>query len=120
MSRRNSLNVSESRGCLVLIQIEQEKIRDRQIIETIRNMGVLTDTVQRIAKNQMRPDIRVVQRFYPCMIAGQEKLPSWRIPDAKSEIAEQMLHTVLLPYNVSVENQLDVSSIGRDLAALSF
>src|SRR5207302_10467624 len=47
------------------------------------------------------------------------KTPSWRIPDAKSEIAEQVFHTVLLPYAIGEQNQFDVRSIGRDLASVS-
>jgi hypothetical protein len=51
MGRWESLNVGERRGCRVLIETKQKEIGNREIVELVRDKGMLADAIKRIAEN---------------------------------------------------------------------
>ena len=85
---RNPLDISKGRGCLVLVQIEEEKIRHRKVIEPFRNGRMLPDTVERIAKNDTRADVGVVQWLHAHVVTSQEQALLPPIPDGEGEISK--------------------------------
>ena len=106
--RRQAADIGKTGGVGFLVAVEQQEIRDGQVVQRVGNIGMLAHAVQRIAEHQRFAHLRVEKRFHAEMIAGTEQLPLRSIPDRKSEIADQAVDAVLAPGVVGVQDQFVV------------
>ena len=68
--------------------------------------------VQCVTENNERSEMAVEKRFHTHVIARAEELLSVAVPYGKSEIAEQVLRTVLAPEMIRAQNELDIRGAG--------
>src|SRR5437868_612607 len=104
------LDLRERRRRGIPIHVEQKKIGYGQIIKLAGNGGVLPDTVQSIAKNDARANVRIKERLDTELVPRAEQSSYSRVPDGEGEVADQMLNAGVAPAFICGKNQFNIGS----------
>ena len=101
MRGRQPLDVRERGSRGFPDHVEEEKIGDREIIQSSRDGRMPADTVERVAKDHDRADAGIVEGFDPELIARTKELLGGRIPNCERKITTQMFHARRAPFRIS-------------------
>jgi hypothetical protein len=112
------MDVGEGRGGCILNHIKEEKIGNAQVIQPVRDDGMLTNAIERVAENEQRSEVGVEERFDAHLIARAENAARPGIPNGKDEISNEMFHTLLAPGLVSAQNEFGVSGSRKAVVAV--
>jgi len=117
---REPLNVSKAGRRKFLVPTKKQKVRDRQVVQLVRDRRVEAYTIQGIAEDEPGPDVRVVKRLHPHVVAGAEQGARAPVPDGKGKITQEVFDTVLPPAEVGTQDQLDIGSVRQLGLAVQF
>ena len=110
MRRRNSPDVRECRCIGVLVLLEEKKIGDRQLVQLVGNRRMRAQSPDAVADQQHAVQVAVIKRTHAEVIARAKQALAPSVPYRESKIAQQMLHTIFVPFCIGMQDQL---SIGR-------
>src|SRR5215469_8068538 len=118
--RRQSANISITRGGRIAIESEQQKIGDGGMIQLTGNIGVSSQAIERIAENKLTRKINVVEGLDAEVIASAEECVFSRVPNRKREIAPQMRDAIPAPQGIRMEDQLGICDGPCELVSAGF
>src|SRR5215469_4140316 len=108
MCGQQPMDVFERGRCRLSDHVKEEKIGNREIIQSPRDSWMPADTVERITEHHDRTDTRIVEGFNPELITGTKQLFVWRVPDGKRKITPKMREAPGAPFRIGSQDQLRV------------
>src|SRR5271154_5351433 len=67
--RGQTSDVAEGGGRDVAVQSKQQKVADRGVVQSFRNVGVLAQTIERVAEKKKLSELGIVEGLHPKMVA---------------------------------------------------
>src|SRR5215469_3418260 len=108
MCGQQPMDVFERGRCRLSDHVKEEKIGNREIIQSSRDSWMPADTVERITEHHDRTDTRIVEGFNPELITRTKQLFVWRVPDGKGKITPKMREAPGAPFRIGSQDQLRV------------
>src|SRR2546422_7865055 len=109
MRRRQPLDVSKNGSARILIEVEEQKVADRLVIQFIRHVRVEANTIEGIAEDQTVANPSVIKRLDPKMVPPTEQALAWTIPYPKCKVAHQVLQAVFAPLRIRTQDQFFIT-----------
>ena len=115
MGRGEPLNVGKTRGGWILICVEKQKIGDGEVVQPVRDCGMLANAIESIAEYEGLAHTSVEERLDSQMIASTEEALPGAVPNGEGKIAEQAVDTALAPGLVGTQDEFDIGRIRREI-----
>src|SRR3984957_11628084 len=120
MGRREPANVSKGGSGLVAVQSKQQKVAHCCFIQVCRNVRMLPQAIQDVAKQKELAKFGVVKGLDAEMVAGAKKFPLARVPDRERKIPAQALYAILSPNRIRPQNQIGVAGRAAPQRGIEF
>ncbi len=115
------MNISEAGGRFVLVQVEQQKVGDGQIVQPVGHRRVLANAVQGTTEDERPAAVGVEQWLDAQMIARAKKALFWAVPDGEGKVSKQLVHAGFIPDQIGAQNQLHIRGTpGEILVSVRF
>ena len=98
------MDVRKAGGGLVLVQVEEQKVGDGQIVQPVGYSRVLANAVQRTAEDEFLAEMCVEEWLDAQMVARTKETLFLTVPDGEGKVPQQMLDAILAPYQIGAQN----------------